>query len=170
MQSGMIFGIFWCISFLLLVSNNPALRVFASPLILATPFVGFILAHKFKRDVRNDGDVSYFRAFHFCILLYLYATAILAIVAYFYFRFFDHGEFVQRNLEVLALPETKALFENARMEENGITMSDLEAAIKSINPITVTASIINVNVLLSIPMALITAFIAMTKRTKREIL
>jgi len=168
MQSGMIFGIYWCVSFLLLVSNNPASRVFASPLIMATPFVGFYLAHKFKKDVRNDGDVSYFRGFHFSLLLYLYATAILAIVAYFYFRFFDHGEFVQRNLEVLALPETKALFEKTRMEENGITMADLQTAIKSINPITVTASIININVLLSIPLAFITSFIAMTKRVKKE--
>ena len=50
------------------------------------------------------------------------------------------------------------------MIDSGITIKELQTAIKSITPMTVTAAIININVLLSIPLALITAFFTITKK------
>ena len=97
-------------------------------------------------------------------MLYLYSTAILAITAYLYFQFLDNGDFVQQNLMLLSQSEVKAIFESPEMKNSGITIKELETALKGLNPMTATAAIININVLLSIPLALITALFAITKQ------
>ena len=164
MHYGLIFGFIWCISFVLLVSKDPAMKSFFSILFLSLPFIGFYLAHRFKTSVQYDGDVTYLRGLSFSILFYLYATAILAITVYLYFQFLDKGDFIRQNLALLPQPEVKAILEGPEMKNSGITITDLEAAIKSINPMTATAAIININVLLSLPLALITAFFTVTKQ------
>ena len=88
----------------------------------------------------------------------------MAIVVYLYFRFFDHGNFVQQNLALLSQPEVKEIFESQEMKNNGITIADIQAAVKSINTVSATVAIININVMLSIPLALITALFATTKK------
>ncbi len=164
MHYGLIFGLIWCISLLFLVSDNTSLRTFSSPLFLLTPFIGFYIGYLFKIKVQYNGDVSYLRGLSFSLLLYLYATAVLAFAAYLYFQFFDHGAFARQNLEVLSQPEVQAIFKSQKMIDSGITIKELQTAIKSITPMTVTAAIININVLLSIPLALITAFFTITKK------
>lgn len=160
MQSGLIFGLTWSISFLCLVCGNGSLGAVGTPLFLATPFIGFFLAYKFRKDVQADGRVSYLRGLGFSFLLYIYASAVLAIVAYIYFQYFDHGEFLQRNLLMLQQPEVKQLFNEA----SGVSVKDLEQAFKTMTPISIVASIININIMLTIPLTLPTAFFAMTKK------
>ena len=161
MQSGMIFGTFWCISFLLLVSRFTPLKATFPLFLVATPFIGFYLASKFRRDVQKDGSITYARGFWFSLQLYLYATAILAIVVYIYFHFFDNGVFIQSYLESLSQPDVRAIF-----KAQGIQIQELEEAFKNINAVAMTASIINFNAIIAIPMALLTAFFAITPSKK----
>ena len=164
MQLGMIFGIFWCISFLFLVSGDVTLTSISSPLILITPLIGFFLARKFKRNVQKDGPVSWGRAYLFSLLMYFYATAILSLVSLIYFKYFDNGRFVQHNIEILNRPEIKQLFENPEFLQSfkGISLEDLKTSLLALTPATIASSILNMNVLLAFGLSLPTAFFAQT--------
>ncbi len=159
MQSGMIFGAIWSISFLLLVSGIAGLTALFPIIFFLTPFIGFYFARKFRKDVQNDGEVGYLRGFWFSLQLYLYATAILAIVVYVYLTFFDNGALVQSYLEKLSIPEIRAA-----IQAQGIQIKEMEEMVRNLNAMNITASIINLNALLAIPMALPTAFFAMTRK------
>lgn len=170
MQSGMIFGIYWCISFLFLVSHDENLSAISSILILSTPFVGFILAGKFKKDVQKDGQVSFGRGYFFSLLMYFYATAILSLTSLFYFKYFDHGTFIQQNLDMLNRPEVKQALESADIQKrlSGINMEEIKTSISALTPTSITASILNFNVLFAFILSLPTAFFAMTRRMKEQ--
>lgn len=166
MQSGMMFGLFWCLSFLFLVCGNETLRSMSSPLIIITPFVGFLFARKFRKDVQNDGEISFGRAYMFSTLMYLYATAILAILSYFYFKFIDNGAFAEQNIQLLNRPDVKQLFSTPEIQGqmNGLSLNEIKNLIKSFTPTTISAAIINFNVFAAFILALPTAFFAMNKK------
>ena len=170
MQYGMIYGLYWCLSFLFLVSTQPSLQSLGTILFISTPFVGFYLARRFSATVRSDGPVTYGRCYIFSLLTYCYATAILAITSYCYFRFIDHGHFIAYNLEILDRPDVKQLFASpdVRNQMGGLKIDDLKTALQSLTPISITASVINMSILaglfLSIPTAL---FGTLDKRYKR---
>lgn len=166
MLSGMIFGLIWCVSFLFLVRGSVSLNAVAHPLIIAMPFLGFWFARKFRHDVQNDGQVTYWRGYFFSLLLYLYATTILAIVSFLYFKFMDHGAFALKNIALMDSQEMKDLFSMPQMQSslNGMTREDFKTLFRELTPSTFAALVINFNVFLAFILAIPTAFFAMTKK------
>ena len=102
MYYGLVFGIIWCILFFMLVSPQEVLRTLAGLLFFSVPFIGFFIARHFRKTVKNDGEINYWRGFWFSLLMYIYASAILALFAYLYFRFLDNGAFVVSHVKVLS--------------------------------------------------------------------
>ena len=164
MQSGMMFGLLWCVSFLFLVSGSPSMNTLSHLLIFSTPFFGFWFARKFRKDVENDGKVSFGRGYFFSLLLYLYATAVLAIASYLYFRFIDHGAFAQHNIALLDTPDVKQIFNMPEMQKQmgGLTLADIKELFRVLTPTTFAAIVINFNAMAAFVLAFPTAFFAMT--------
>lgn len=101
-QDGAILGAVWITSFALtMLSVKPEyamLGLLANVLTLSTPFV---LAKRLKsfRDYALDGIISFRRGLFYCVQTFFYATLLLTIVQYLWFRFLDTGAFMNYLME-----------------------------------------------------------------------
>ncbi len=89
-QDGAILGLAWIVSFVCAMQslNIPLLALLSNILALSTPFlVGYRLG-KF-RDEALGGEISFRRAFGYCIQTFAYATLLLTVVQFVYLRFID---------------------------------------------------------------------------------
>ena len=126
-QDGTILGAVWIVSFAFtMLAANPAyqmLGLIANILTLSTPFV---VARRLKvfRDQVRDGHISFRHGFYYCLQTFFYATLLLTIVQYLWFRFMDMGPFMsqlQANYQIvmqaykLTAQESKAVLDAIAM-------------------------------------------------------
>ena len=99
------------------------LGLLSNILIISTPFV-VAKRLKYFRDVVREGHISFRHGLYYCIQTFFYATLLLTIVQYLWFRFMDTGMFMtqlQTNYQMIAqayqltAQETKALFDAISM-------------------------------------------------------
>ena len=91
-QDALPLSLLWVVSFACVMAA-PA-GALGNLLALATPFlVGWRLC-KF-RDEALDGVITFRRAFAYCVYVFAYASMILALVQFAYFRFIDNGLFAR---------------------------------------------------------------------------
>ena len=126
-QDGAILGIVWIASFVCtMMAAEPKyqmLGLLSNILIISTPFV-VAKRLKYFRDVVREGHISFRHGLYYCIQTFFYATLLLTIVQYLWFRFMDTGLFMtqlQTNYQMIAqayqltAQETKALFDAISM-------------------------------------------------------
>ena len=126
-QDGAMLGIVWIASFVCtMMAAEPKyqmLGLLSNILIISTPFV---VAKRLKhfRDFVREGHISFRHGLYYCIQTFFYATLLLTIVQYLWFRFMDTGMFMtqlQTNYQMIAqayqltAQETKALFDAISM-------------------------------------------------------
>ena len=98
-QDGAILGAVWIVSFAFtMLAANPdyqMLGLIANVLTISTPFV---VAKRLKafRDQVRDGHISFRHGFYYCLQTFFYATLLLTIVQYLWFRFMDMGPFMSQ--------------------------------------------------------------------------
>jgi len=105
-QDGAILGLVWTVSFLCsMMSSRQAGAAFIGNLLcLMTPFV-VVWRLRIFRDKVLDGRISFRKAFAYCALTFFYATLLLTIVQFVWFKYFDHGQF----LATQVIPSYKAM-------------------------------------------------------------
>ena len=126
-QDGAILGIVWIVSFICtMMAVEPKYQILgllSNILIISTPFV-VAKRLKYFRDVVREGHISFRHGLYYCIQTFFYATLLLTIVQYLWFRFMDTGLFMtqlQTNYQMIAqayqltAQETKALFDAISM-------------------------------------------------------
>ena len=124
-QDGAILGIVWIASFICtMMAVEPKYQILgllSNILIISTPFV-VAKRLKYFRDVVREGHISFRHGLYYCIQTFFYATLLLTIVQYLWFRFMDTGLFMtQTNYQMIAqayqltAQETKALFDAISM-------------------------------------------------------
>ena len=126
-QDGAILGIVWIASFVCtMMAAEPKyqmLGLLSNILIISTPFV-VAKRLKYFRDFVREGHISFRHGLYYCIQTFFYATLLLTIVQYLWFRFMDTGMFMtqlQTNYQMIAqayqltAQETKALFDAISM-------------------------------------------------------
>ncbi len=98
-QDGAILGAVWVVSFALtMLAVEPQyqlLGLLANVLTLSTPFV---VARRLKsfRDYALEGAISFKNALYYSWHCFFYATLLLTIVQYLWFRFMDTGMFMSQ--------------------------------------------------------------------------
>ena len=106
-QDGAILGAIWILSFactmLATDPKNQLLGLVSNVLIICTPFV---VAKRLKsfRDYALEGKISFKRGLYYCLQTFFYATLLLTIVQYLWFRFMDVSPFMnalQSNYQVV---------------------------------------------------------------------
>ena len=99
------------------------LGLFSNLLILSTPFV-VAKRLKYFRDVVREGHISFKHGLYYCVQTFFYATLLLTIIQYLWFRFMNTGMFMtqlQTNYQMIAqayqltAEESKALFDAITM-------------------------------------------------------
>ena len=126
-QDGAILGIVWISIFICtMMAVEPKYQILgllSNILIISTPFV-VAKRLKYFRDVVREGHISFRHGLYYCIQTFFYATLLLTIVQYLWFRFMDTGLFMtqlQTNYQMIAqayqltAQETKALFDAISM-------------------------------------------------------
>ncbi|MBQ8098236.1 MAG: DUF4199 domain-containing protein [Bacteroidaceae bacterium] len=171
MQFGAAFGMFWCVGFAFMISGYkiPLLHLLWLLTLLVTPAVGIILAKKFQQEVKQDGMVDFGRAYLYSVMMYLYATVILAGVAYIYFRMIDNGAFVGHLLAQLHTDEMEELLKTPAFKQQVDEMlaqtgkESLDDFVGSITPIMIVANIVDMNLIFGLLLSIPTALMARTK-------
>lgn len=172
MQYGALFGIQWIIGFtcFILCLQHPTLQAAYLVILFAVPFIGWYLVKTF-RDRVTEGFISFRRAFLFSLMTYFYATVLLAITAYIYFEFIDHGQFFAAYLEYLERPEVKQILNTPDMQLQMQTLfpeNGLKGAVEMLQGLSSTvivANIIDINIFMGLILSLLTALFV--KRNKR---
>ena len=172
MQLGGAFGIYWCVGLLCFVAGYqiPALHTLYALILFSAPVAGIVAARYFERQVRADAPVDFGRGYLFSFMMYLYATVILAGVAYIYFSMFDHGSFAEANIARLHSEEMRQLLNTpqlkAQLDETlaATGFSSIDDLLRSITPLMITANIIDINLILALLLSFPTALIARTRK------
>lgn len=94
-QDGTILGILWVLGFACFVGSagEPMLTMGFQMSLFFTPFVVFWCTARY-RDRIIGGLISYRRALGYSLLMFLYASLVLALAQWIYFEFIDNGRLV----------------------------------------------------------------------------
>ena len=165
MQYGTMMGLFWIIkfTFIPLGIRIPSLHILFFLLTLCVPFIGFIFARRFR--IRNcDNTLSYERAFSFLLLMYIYASILVAAAHYVYFQFMDKGALLtfykDSFLEFKNMADGFLLQSIHQMEEAFDTFGNLSS-------IEITFSFLSNNIFYCFILTAVTALFVMRKKTNR---
>ena len=158
---------FWCsVSFLCSV------RGIASPGIATIGhFAALLAAYNIFRSLLRyrltEQDIRFGKCLQMAFLMCIFAGLLTNVVQYIYFQFFDHGFFLSTLATMMETPDyqqiSKSLFPD-------ITQSQLSAALQQINVPTVMTQIIMMNLVLSVPVSLLTAALAAYPKINRTTL
>lgn len=174
MQWGAVFGLYWCLGFLFMILgvDSPVARLLQLTVILSAPFLGIRLTRHFERQVRSDAPVTFSRAYVFSLMMYFFASVVLAAAAYIYFSYFDHGSFIEKNIAQLEQPEAQELLNTPQMKEQLSSLleasgfKDLKEMLRSVTPVMFVANIIDLNLLIGIVLSIPTAWLGKTPMPK----
>ncbi len=89
---GLYMGIFWIFKFILfpLGLKIPFLQLLFIGLTLVSPFMGYYFVKLYRNKVTGC-VISFSHAWIFTLMMYLYASLLVAVAHYLYFRYIDHG-------------------------------------------------------------------------------
>lgn len=157
---------FWCsVSFLCSVRGmaSPGIATlghFAALLAAYNIFRGTLRYRLFEQDIRFG------KCLQMTFLMCIFAGLLTNVVQYIYFQFFDNGFFLSSLAAMMETPEYQQMIKSVFA---GISQSELNAALQQINVPTLMTQIIFMNLLLSVPVSLITAALAAYPNISRSI-
>lgn len=155
---------FWCsVSFLCSV------RGIASPGIATIGHFAALLAayNIFKSLLRYrlmEQDIRFGKCLQMALLMCIFAGLLTNVVQYVYFQFFDHGFFLSTLTSLMETPEYQQMMKSLFPD---ITQSEFSAVLQQINVPTIMIQIIMMNLMLSVPVSLITAALAAYPRINK---
>ncbi len=162
MRYGTGMGLLWVFKFMLfpLGLKIPFLQLLFVVLTLGVPVVGYMFAKRF-RDSDGDGTLGFLRAFSFVVCMYLFASMLVAVAHYVYFRYLDNGFIVEtwRNLweQVKAGADTLPASAIQQYE-------DAFNAVAALSPLELTFQLVSNNVFLGILMSVPTALLVLRNK------
>mgnify|MGYP001157716688 FL=1 len=155
---GAYLGVAWIISFAFYICglSSPLLGLLGTLIAVLSPVFAAIRLGKF-RDNARDGIISFRRAMAYYILMFLYASLLLALAQFVYFAYIDGGYLVSTYSAVMATPEAEAM-----LKAYGISTQQMQESISALaqtEPIYIVLNILSMNVtvgiILSLPAAAI---------------
>ena len=163
-EYGTFLGAAWVLVFVLYVicfrTMNPLLMFVSCILFLSLPLFGFYLARRFKQQMPEDVSIGYGRAYWFCLSMMLYACLLTGVVELVYFKFLDHGAVFNSFYELMDDPATKFTYQQMGMKESLETLKESIDMVSSLSAVDLCLSLFNQNFLLSLILAIPTAFFA----------
>ncbi len=147
MQYGLLFGIYWLISFALTITRMQILVVISNWLTLGIPFLAYWFTIQYRKKAL-DNQIGVFHAWQFGMMLYFYASLIISIPEYLYFQYvISPNDFILQFLQTVQPVSKEVESMKTMLSENTIT--PISATIQSI------FTIIFLGIILSIPVAFI---------------
>ena len=100
MSYGLAMGIFWVIKYLFLIFGYsiPALIYIYELLCIAVPFIAYYMTKRYRQDI--GGNISFFHAWRFGIMLYFFAALIVSIEHFIFFQFIAPPDFISNTINM----------------------------------------------------------------------
>lgn len=163
MYFGTIMGFFWIVKFILFPFglDNPSLMFLFIALSMTVPYVGYRMARSFRDNICG-GSLTFAQSWIFMIFMYFFASMLIAVAHYIYYRFIDNGHladtYAHSYEQLKAIPGMIDKIEQYPYQE----MID---ALYNLTPIEITMQLLSSNMLFCSIIALVTApFVAKKKR------
>lgn len=162
MHFGTFMGIYWIAKFVLFPTglSNPFLMLLFFVLTMVVPFMGYFYARSFRNKICG-GSITFMQSWIFMLFMYLFASLLVAVAHYIYFRFFDNGS-VMDAYSVL-LEQSKNVPGFAEIIEE-YKYQDIIDTIRSMSAIEITMQLLSQNMLYCSILALITAPFVVKKK------
>ncbi len=98
MSYGLAMGIYWVIKYLFLIFGYtyPACLYIYELLSIAVPFIAYYMTRRYRQDI--GGNISFFHAWRFGILLYVFAALIVSIEHYVFYKFIAPVDFLENTM------------------------------------------------------------------------
>lgn len=165
MHFGTYMGIYWTLKFILfpLGFTIPFLSLLFIILTLAVPFMGYHYA-KMYRDKICGGNIRFSHAVVFCILMYMFASLLVAATHYIYFQFIDHGFIINSYTQLWdeLMEKTPALIENKEIIKDTINTA------RSLTAIKITMQLMSWDVIWGTLLAIPTGLMVMRSRPEEK--
>ncbi|MDR0658024.1 MAG: DUF4199 domain-containing protein [Mediterranea sp.] len=155
MHFGTCMGIYWIMKFILfpLGLSNPFLLLLFFVLTIAVPFIGIFYARSFRNKVCG-GSITFMQSWVFMVFMYLFASLLVAIAHYIYFRYIDNGHVADAYARLFEqagnVPGFTGVMEQYRYQE-------ILDVIRSMSAIEITMQLLSQNMLYCSILTLITA-------------
>lgn len=152
---GAIVGVMWIISFFCFIGEfqEPLLGLVAIVLGVASVFVEGIRLRKF-RDGVFGGYITFGRAMLYSIMVFFYASVLMAVAQYLYFQFIDHGYLINQYVAALSTPEYAKVANDVYHVDAKQLVTILQSGVAAMRPIEIAFQFLTVNVILSIIISL----------------
>ena len=148
---GAIIGVMWIVSFFCFIGEfaYPVLGFFAFVLGIGSIAVSAVRLRKFRDNVL-DGYIGFGKAVLYSIMIYFYASLLMAGAQYIYFEFFDHGYLINQYVTQLSVPDNAAAVKNVYGIDAKQVIAILQASMAKLRPIDIAFQFLTVNVILAI--------------------
>jgi hypothetical protein len=162
MQAGTFLGIFFILKFpfLPLGLGNPFFYLMFIVMTCAVPFLMYYYG-KAYRDKCCGGSIRFFSAWLFLLLTFVFASLLVALGHYIYFRYIDGGYILGKVSEAMNMMKSNPVFP----KEYNVQMSAMLDQMSSLSPIKIVFQLISQNVIYGNILSLIVALFVM-KRPK----
>ncbi len=161
MQYGTYMGLYWIFKFFFFPLGlvMPLLELLFLVMTIAVPVIGYLFTKRYRDRYCEDGCISFFRAWVFCFLVYLFAALLTAVAHYIYFAFIDGGFLFRTYAGML-----QQLAEMEGMETMADSVNEMLDTVRQLSPIKLTMQLISQNIFYGCLLAIPTALLVMRKK------
>lgn len=165
MSYGTLMGGFWIAKFMLVpfMFSSPMASLSFVLLTAAVPFVGYALTRNYRNRHCEDGRISFLQALSFSLMMYLFASLLVSVAHYVFFRYIDQGELLATYSQMMEAVMQADPSLNTVMGQYKEAMALISAMV----PIELTIQLISNNLFYGFLFSLPTALFASLHR-KRE--
>ena len=158
-QYGTIVGLFWILSFscYIIGLGHPLVANLGFLFGICSIFVAGYLIRHFRRNVF---DFKFLPSWRMSLLIFTYASLLLAAAQFIYFRYIDQGMLANTYAELLKQPESRQLLEAMMPGDDvqAVTTRTIEL-LQYITPIEITINFLVYNIILSLLLSIPAAWI-----------
>lgn len=158
---GAIIGILWIASFFCFIGEfRVPLLSFAAIIMSAGSLVAAAVRVRKFRDTVRGGTLTFGRAMLYSMLIFFYASLLMALAQFIYFQFIDNGFLMNQYISILSTPEYGRLAKELYGIEADEMLEMVRTVASSLRPIDIAFQFLTLNIILglvvSLPVALIT--------------
>ena len=162
---GTSMGLFWILKFMLVpfMFSVPLTSLFFLGLTVAVPFLGYYFVRQYRNRYCTDGQIGFMQAWFFTLLMYLFASLLVSVAHYVFFRYIDGGGMVAAYTSLLADIQTTG----PEMEEMVKQYQQAADMLAAMSPIEMTVQLIMNNLFYGMMLSLPTALFVSSRRFRR---
>ena len=156
-QNGTIIGLMWIVSFAFYIVglSHPLIGNLSLLFGLLSLYCCVALIKKFKREIT---PINFWQSWRMSILIYMYASLLIAMAQFIYFQYIDNGLLFDTYASVIQQPEMTALLQNMLPGEDiNKVINETIDTLRSITPINLTFKFLTNNLFLGLILSVPTA-------------